>query len=120
MFIKRGRVLLAKRPSKGLLGGMWEFPNGRVDGEPSAGLGQALKSGYGLRLGTKRQSLQETEPLGVVRHGYSHFSVTVYAYRSDLAEEPGIEQMKWVPLRELDDYPMGRIDRQIANMLKKK
>jgi A/G-specific adenine glycosylase len=30
-------VLLAKRPSKGLLGGMWEFPNGRVSGDPREG-----------------------------------------------------------------------------------
>jgi A/G-specific adenine glycosylase len=35
VIIRRGRVLLAQRPSKGLLGGMWEFPNGRVNGDPS-------------------------------------------------------------------------------------
>ena len=29
VIVKNGRVLLAKRPSKGLLGGMWEFPNGQ-------------------------------------------------------------------------------------------
>ena len=118
VFVKRGRVLLAKRPSKGLLGGMWEFPNGRVAGDPLEGLAQALKTGYGLRLGTSRRIVRETEPLGVVRHGYSHFSVTVHVYRSELADEPGNEHMKWIPLRELDEYPMGRIDRQIANLLK--
>ena len=32
VIVKDGKVLLAKRPSKGLLGGMWEFPNGRVTG----------------------------------------------------------------------------------------
>ncbi len=26
-----GKVLLAKRPSKGLLGGMWEFPGGKIE-----------------------------------------------------------------------------------------
>lgn len=118
VFIKRDRVLLVKRPSKGLLGGMWEFPNGRVDGEPGAGLAGALKTGYDLRLATKRQSTLDAELLGVVRHGYSHFSVTVYAYRSELADKPGNDSMKWVSLHELDEYPMGRIDRQIANLLK--
>ncbi|MEW5940412.1 MAG: A/G-specific adenine glycosylase, partial [Chloroflexota bacterium] len=29
VIVQRGRALLAKRPPKGLLGGMWEFPNGR-------------------------------------------------------------------------------------------
>ena len=37
VIIKRGRVLLAKRPSKGLLGGMWEFPNAAVTGDPAKG-----------------------------------------------------------------------------------
>jgi len=35
VLIQRGRVLLAQRPSKGLLGGMWEFPNGRINKNPS-------------------------------------------------------------------------------------
>jgi A/G-specific adenine glycosylase len=113
VFIKEGRVLLAKRPSKGLLGGMWEFPNGRVDGEPLDGLAQVLNVGYGLRLRSKRN------PLGTVQHGYSHFSVTVYAFLADLASPPRDEHLKWVPLQDLDQYPMGRIDRQIATMLKK-
>ena len=29
VIINRGRVLLAQRPPDGLLGGMWEFPNGK-------------------------------------------------------------------------------------------
>jgi hypothetical protein len=27
--------------------------------------------------------------------------------------------LKWVPLKDLDDYPMGKIDRQIAKMIVK-
>src|ERR1043165_4181896 len=50
VIIERGRVLLAHRPSSGLLGGMWEFPNGRVDGDPAKGLAKALKTGYNLRV----------------------------------------------------------------------
>ena len=30
VIVQKGKVLLAQRPSKGLLGGMWEFPNTRV------------------------------------------------------------------------------------------
>ena len=111
-------VLLARRPSKGLLGGMWEFPNGRIEGDPLEGLAGALKTGYNLRLRTGRRSLQRTEPLAIVQHGYTHFSVSVYVYRAALATEPGAENLRWVPLDELDVYPMGRIDRQIADLVK--
>ena len=106
-------VLLAKRPSQGLLGGMWEFPNGRVQGDPFEGLADALKTGYNLRLRKTRRS----NPLGIVEHGYSHFSVSVHVYKCELASDAIGENLKWVPLHRLDDYPMGKIDRQIASLL---
>jgi A/G-specific adenine glycosylase len=103
-------VLLAKRPSKGLLGGMWEFPNGRVAGEPADELESPLETGYRLKV-------QKGEALGVVRHAYTHFRVTVHAYRCVLASMSQNESLKWVKLKELDEYPMGKVDRQIARML---
>jgi A/G-specific adenine glycosylase len=115
--IERGRVLLALRPSRGLLGGMWEFPNGRVDGEPAAGLPKALKTGYNLRLRVKRSPGSRKEALGIVAHGYSHFGVTVHAYRCELLSPAEGTNLKWVPLKKLDEYPMGKIDRQIAGMI---
>jgi A/G-specific adenine glycosylase len=116
--LRRGRVLLARRPSRGLLGGMWEFPNGRVSGAPPEGLAQALEAGYSLRLREKRRSVQKMEPLGLVHHAYTHFSVSVYAYLCELESVSKQENLKWVLLKDLDEYPMGKIDRQIANLLK--
>ena len=130
--IERSRVLLSQRPSKGLLGGMWEFPNGRVDGDPARGLPKALNTAYGLRLkvlGAQRTSSVERtstsserrggRALGIVEHGYSHFHVTVHVFRCELLSEDGGTNLRWVPLRKLGDYPMGRIDRQIVGMITK-
>jgi A/G-specific adenine glycosylase len=111
-------VLLARRPSQGLLGGMWEFPNGRVDGDPHEGLAEALKTGYNLRLRKSRRSIQNQESLAVVEHGYTHFSVSTYVYHCELATMPESENLKWVALKDLDDYPMGKIDRRIADLLR--
>jgi A/G-specific adenine glycosylase len=111
-------VLLAQRPSRGLLGGMWEFPNGRVIGDPAQELPNALKTGYQLRVRMKRGS-QGREALGTVQHGYSHFSVTVHVFRCELLSLPKETNLKWVSLNRLQDYPMGKIDRQIARMLAK-
>jgi A/G-specific adenine glycosylase len=116
VIVRSGRVLLARRPSKGLLGGMWEFPNGRVEGDPLAGLAQALKTGYNLRL-RKSRSLSKIDPLGIVEHGYSHFSVSTYVYACELEAVPNETALKWVWLKNLDEYPMGKIDRQIALMV---
>jgi len=111
-------VLLAQRPSQGLLGGMWEFPNGRVNGDPVQELSNALKTGYQLRVRMKRGS-QGREALGTVQHGYSHFSVTVHVFRCELLSIPKETNLKWVSLNKLQEYPMGKIDRQIAGMLTK-
>ena len=110
VIVRSKKVLLAKRPSKGLLGGMWEFPNGRVDGEPVEELESALETGYGLKV-------QKKEALGIVRHAYTHFRVTAHAFRCELLSTSKDYRLKWVKLQELNDYPMGKVDRQIARML---
>ncbi|MBK9927645.1 MAG: A/G-specific adenine glycosylase [Anaerolineales bacterium] len=112
VIVKSGKVLLAQRPSDGLLGGMWEFPNGRVDGDPAKELTKALRAGYNLKV-------QRKEAMGFVQHAYTHFKVTVHAFRCELKSIPD-KNMKWVSLKGLNEMPMGKVDRQIANMLTKK
>jgi len=110
VIVRDDMVLLAKRPSKGLLGGMWEFPNGQVEGDSAEGLESALETGYRLKV-------QKGEALGIVKHAYTHFRVTVHAYRCKLVSIPENESLKWVKLKELEEYPMGKVDRQIARKL---
>jgi A/G-specific adenine glycosylase len=86
---------------------MWEFPNARVDGDPARELVKALR-------GATRLKVQKKEPLGFVQHAYSHFRVIVYPFLCAKVEAPKDKKFKWVPLDELDDYPMGKVDRQIA------
>jgi A/G-specific adenine glycosylase len=113
-------VLLAKRPSEGLLGGMWEFPNGRVNGDPARGLPKALKTGYGL-------TVRAGESLGIINHAYTHFRVTEHVFSAKISEKKNLrnqrnlrmnENLKWVKFSELENYPMGKIDRQIARKIK--
>ncbi len=110
--MREGRVLLARRPSQGLLGGLWEFPNARLaqvkdDAEAARALEDALETGYGLgvRVGAS---------LGSFRHAYSHFRVTVYAFRCALLSTGERTSLEWAAVGALDGYPMGRVDRQIA------
>jgi A/G-specific adenine glycosylase len=110
VIINRGRVLLAQRPSKGLLGGMWEFPNGRVEEDSAKELSKVLDAAYSLKVKKK-------EALGVIQHAYTHFKVTVHVFRCDYATIPKNKNLKWVRFNELDDYPMGKVDRQIARKL---
>jgi A/G-specific adenine glycosylase len=118
VIIEKKKVLLAQRPSQGLLGGMWECPNGRVDGDPAKGLSKALKTGYRLRLRVKRgDKIHKDEAFGIVQHAYTHFKVTVHVFPCELISGREGTNLKWVPLKDLDNYPMGKIDRQIAKMI---
>jgi A/G-specific adenine glycosylase len=103
-------VLLAKRPSKGLLAGMWEFPNAHVEGEPASRLASAVRAAYSLHVRVKRG----LRPMAVVDHAYSHFKITVHAFRCETSSKAMGDNLKWVRLKDLEKYPMGKIDRQIA------
>ena len=111
-----GKVLIAKRPSKGLLGGLWEFPGGKVEAGES--LEAALQREIREELGTE---IEVREKLGTYRHAYTHFKVTLHAFHARLmGKEPEAleaSELAWVGPEQLGEYPMGKIDRMISNDL---
>jgi len=113
---REGLVLIARRPANGLLGGLWEFPGGKV--EQGEALQEGLRREIGEELGAQ---IEVGNELGVFKHVYTHFKVTLHAFYCQLIQgEPrAIEasELRWVQPAELGDYPMGKIDRQIACLL---
>ncbi|MGD0879425.1 MAG: A/G-specific adenine glycosylase [Anaerolineales bacterium] len=113
---KNGKVLLAKRPSNGLLGGMWEFPGGKVEREET--LEDCLTREIREELDAM---IRVGEPFGIYKHAFTHFRITLHAFFCELIEgEPkAIEaaELAWVKPRDLQQYPMGKVDRQIARKL---
>ena len=111
-----GTVLLAQRPPNGLLGGLWEFPGGKtLEGED---LPTCLRREIREELDVE---IEVGEPLGVYRHAFTHFRVTLHAFHCVLksGEPRPIEanDVKWVSTTDLPGFPMGKIDRQIASRL---
>ncbi len=108
------QVLIAQRPNEGLLGGMWEFPGGKQ--QPGEDLPACLQREICEELGV---DIHVGAPFGVYRHAYTHFRVTLHAFRCRLAkgQQPQaiqVEDLRWARPSELTDFPMGKIDRQIA------
>jgi A/G-specific adenine glycosylase len=109
-------ILLARRPSHGLLGGLWEFPGGKLqDGED---LPACLKREICEELGV---DISVGEQFGVYRHAYTHFRLTLHAFLCTLTDgaPQALEasELRWVMPADLGSYPMGKIDRQIASRL---
>jgi A/G-specific adenine glycosylase len=113
-----GKILIARRPSSGLLGGMWEFPGGKVEqGETlSEGLRREIQEELGI-------SIEVGDAFGMYQHAYTHFKVTLHAFRCHLLDgEPRAleaSEIRWVSPAELSEFPMGKIDRQISRRLEK-
>jgi A/G-specific adenine glycosylase len=111
-----GRVLVAQRNADDMLGGLWEFPGGRrEDGET---LPECLAREMREELDVE---IQVGELLTVVRHAYTHFRITLHAFRCRLfAGEPrclDCAAFRWVDLAGLDALPMSVADRKIAQVL---
>ena len=119
VIIQRGRVLLAQRPLDGLLGGMWEFPNARVNADPAKELTKVLNAAYRLKVRIEpSRNVKKKDALGIIQHAYTHFKVTVHAYLCEAVSIPKSKDLKWVKITDLNDYPMGKVDRQIALKIK--
>lgn len=117
--IHRGnQVLIARRPSKGLLGGLWEFPGGKV--ETGESLPDALKREINEELAA---SIEVAEAVGLYHHAYTHFKVTLHAFHARLSNSEPValeaSELRWVLPNELQNFPMGKLDRMISNDLNK-
>ncbi len=110
-----GQVLIAQRPPNGLLAGLWEFPGGKLEPD-DADLQACLKREILEELNVE---VQVGEPMGVYRHAYTHFKVTLHAFACRLPSQTLIDErthpnVRWVALEQLNQFAMGKVDGQIA------
>ena len=123
------RLLLRRRPSEGLLGGMWELPGVRVDA-PQEAKTAAARLARELPGGAREAAPVGEEPpagraLPAVDHAFSHLKIT---YRPFLFHEvtstrdeatPGEEggSERWVDEAELRALPIPVAQRRILRLV---
>ncbi len=112
-----GCLLIAQRPLDGMLGGLWEFPGGKR--EPGESLRDCLRRELREELGIE---VEVGEQIGTVRHAYTHFRITLYAFSCRIvAGEPtaiGCTDWAWARLDELLEYAFPVTDQKIIAMLR--
>lgn len=114
-----GQVLIAQRPAHGLLGGLWEFPGGKV--EPGETLEHCLKRELREELAIEVEVLA---PITVVRHAFTHFKITLHAFdclhTSGTPQALGCADWQWTTLDELHRFAFGRADQRVIERLKQR
>jgi len=114
-----GRVLLARRPEGKSMAGLWEFPGGKVEaGEtPEGALVRELREELGID--TWQSCLA---PLTFASHSYDdfHLLMPVFACRKwkGIPSPRERQELKWVRVADLRDYPMPPADRPLVAVLR--
>lgn len=112
----RDHLLIAKRPTDKLLGGLWEFPGGKVEiGETmEACLARELQEELGITVAVEAFFIR-------VQHAYTHFRITLHAFECQVIDgEPvcyDCAEWRWVSQADLQAYAFSRADRKIIEYL---
>lgn len=111
-------LLIAQRPHRGMLGGLWEFPGGKQEAD-DVDLPACLRRELAEELGI---SVEVGAQVTTVRHAYTHFRITLHAFHVRYVSGPpqalGCDDWRWVDLAELDQFPFPVTDLKIIKALR--
>ena len=116
LFNDDDQLLIQRRPEDKMLGGLWEFPGGKR--EPGESMEETCRRELREELGIE---VEIEELFGTVSHAYTHFKITMYAFRCRIrAGTPHSREglpLRWVSMPELTDYAFPRANRRLINAL---
>lgn len=113
---QEGKILIDRRKSSGEMGGLWEFPGGKIE------LGETVEECI------KREIKEELDlkiavgdRLTTITHTYETFKVTLYVhycqYLSGKPQPIECEEILWVDPSRLSEYQFPQANAKIINLL---
>lgn len=113
---RKGEVMIAQRLEGDMLGGLWEFPGGKL--EPDETIEECvireLKEELGINIAVDGF-------LMTVKHAYSHFTMTMHVYRTRIVSgRPRpihCADYNWVKISNLREFAYSKADLQVVEKL---
>ena len=115
--MRNGKYMIARR-APGKHAGYWEFPGGKIEeGEsPEDSLQREIEEEFGVYA-------QVGAYLGENVHGYGDKTVRLMAYEAtveqDIHQSTDHDQIEWVELNQMDDYPFAPADVPLLRYLRR-
>ncbi len=116
LVFRGGRLLITQRPAGGHLGGLWEFPGGKLEPGESfeAALHRELREELGIEV--EISGLMES-----VEHAYPEKAVRLKfyqcAWRQHEPQPIGCPALAWVTQQELTQYTFPAADARLIGRL---
>ena len=110
------KFYIQKRDENSMLGGLWEFPGGKV------------KNNESLERALKREIEEECgiipiikNKIGSVDHSYSHFSISLHCFHCIEGKEKIqlSKNMSWITSREISLYPFPKANHKLFTLINK-
>jgi A/G-specific adenine glycosylase len=111
------KMLIVKRPAAGLLGGLWEFPNERLqpNEQPEPACRRILQELTGLEVELKTFVTQ-------IKHAYTHFKITMEIFRGDWIRGEvnlnGPADFRWIKPSEMTDFAFTGATHKFMRLVK--
>jgi len=110
---RENKYFIQKRPERGLLAGLWEFPGGKLRSRetPIQALKRELKEELGIEVKRARHVMN-------VRHFYTQYRVNLHVSICEPTSYPQPQKTrKWVTLKDLRMFPMPSGSAKIVERL---
>jgi len=117
VILKNGKTYIQQRLHKGLMGGLWEFPGGKLEKNelPEQALVREIQEELGVQI-------EVGEKILTIKHSYTKFRVTLHVFLCRLPkgriQATSCEQWKWVTIQDLKAYPFPAANVKILEYLR--
>ena len=114
-----GRILIARRPKDKFLGGLWEFPGGKLEANEKAEEALMRELQEELGINTWKSCLA---PVSFSCYEYSEFNLLLLLFAcrkwDGMIEPKEGQELKWVYPKEIHKYPMPEADKPFIPILR--
>jgi 8-oxo-dGTP diphosphatase len=115
----QGKILIDRRKAAGEMGGLWEFPGGKI--EPGETIEECIEREIREELDIE---IAVGDRLTTITHDYKAFKVTLHVYLCQyLSGKPQpieCEEIHWVDASLMNQYQFPQANAKIINLLQQR